>query len=161
MDVLLGIGDLAVDGRPGAMIRTLALGSCVALILHDLRSGAVGMAHIALPSSAVDPGKKLQKPGHFADSGVPRLVEEMRRAGWNGSVPSMNAKLAGGASILDPNATFAIGHKNVLAIRRELWRLGLGPIAEDVGGSISRSVSVECPSGAIVIRSPRLPEIRL
>ena len=55
---------------------------------------------------------------------------------------------------MDPNETFKIGKRNVLAIRKTLWRFRLGAIAEDVGGNISRSVAVDMNTGKVIISSP-------
>ena len=55
---------------------------------------------------------------------------------------------------MDPNNTFNIGKRNVLAIRKILERFRLGAIAEDVGGNISRSVSIEMNTGKVIVSSP-------
>lgn len=55
---------------------------------------------------------------------------------------------------MDPNKTFNIGKRNVLAIRNVLSRFGLDTIAEDVGGNISRSVSIEMNTGKVIVSSP-------
>ena len=50
---------------------------------------------------------------------------------------------------MDPKGIFDIGKRNVLAIKRSLWRSSLGPIAEDTGGTTSRTVSMNVADGAI------------
>jgi chemotaxis protein CheD len=63
-------------------------------------------------------------------------------------------KLAGGSVIMDPKNTFNIGKRNVLAIKKILWEMGLGARKEDIGGTISRTVSVYVDTGRVVISSP-------
>ncbi len=153
--MLLGIGDLGATAGAGDEIRTLALGSCVAVILHDPQSGCVAMDHVALPESAASPERAKQKPGYFADTGIPLLLDTFKRAG--GGAPNVHrlvVKLVGGANVLDTSNTFNIGKRNVLAIKKLLWKYGLGPRAEEVGGSISRTVSVFCGTGKVVVYSP-------
>ncbi|MBW1721801.1 MAG: chemotaxis protein CheD [Deltaproteobacteria bacterium] len=151
--IMLGVGDLAATNSPGDVIKTLALGSCVAVMMLDPVTRSVGMVHVALPHSEVNDQKAREKPGYFADTGVPALLDEMRKRGYRGNGKGMIVKLAGGAKIMDPGNTFNIGKRNVLAIKKALWSLGMGTVGEDVGGSISRNVAVDVNTGSIVISS--------
>ena len=54
---------------------------------------------------------------------------------------------------MDEQRRFDIGKRNVLAIKKYLWKQQLGIIAEDVGGNISRSVSVCVATGEVVVSS--------
>ncbi|RMF68902.1 MAG: chemotaxis protein CheD [Calditrichaeota bacterium] len=151
--IYVGVGDFAASKEPNHLIKTLALGSCVAVVVLDVEHKAVGLLHVALPDSSINRKRSLERPGMFADSGIPALLEEMRKLGYNGN-GRVVVKLAGGASIMDPNNTFNIGKRNILAVKKCLWRHKLGALAEDVGGSISRSVSVNVRTGKVVISSP-------
>ncbi|MFW5829957.1 MAG: chemotaxis protein CheD [Planctomycetota bacterium] len=154
--VMLGVGDFGVSRTPGGMVRTLALGSCVAILIHDRATGCIGMDHVALPDSNIAPERAKQRPGHFADTGVPALLRAMQCAA--GSVSKkVSVKLVGGANVADPNNTFNIGKRNALAVRKALWRYGLGPIAEDLGGNYSRSVSLLVDDGRVLVTSPGRP----
>jgi len=152
--VMLGIGDYGASREPGDVVKTLALGSCVAVVVLDPKTHAVGMVHIALPDSSIDPQKARNKPGYFADTGVPALIDEMKKLTGSKSGKEFLIKLAGGASIMDPNNTFNIGKRNVLAVKKLLWMYGMGPVGEDVGGYISRSVTVDVDTGTVTIISP-------
>ena len=55
---------------------------------------------------------------------------------------------------MDPNNTFNIGGRNIFAVKKHLWRYKLGPVAEDVGDSISRTMTVDVDTGKIIITSP-------
>ena len=149
----LGVGELGTANDPGTVIRTHALGSCVAVLLLDPKTKSVGMAHIALPESKINDGKARETPGYFADTGIPALIRKMDRLGCKGNGKGMIVKLVGGAKIMDPNNTFNIGKRNVLAIKKILWSFGMGVVAEDVGGSISRTVSLDVDKGRVVISS--------
>ena len=150
--IYVGVGDYAASKTPGAVVRTLALGSCVAVMLLDPKQKAVGLLHVALPDSSINKKRMEERPGMFADSGIPKLLEEMKKLGYNGS-NQLIVKLAGGASIMDPNHTFNIGKRNVLGIRKKLWQYKLGAIGEDVGGDLSRNVSIEVNTGRVIISS--------
>ncbi len=93
-------------------------------------------------------------PGYFADTGIPTLMKAMGKMGCNENGKGKIVKLVGGAQIMDPNNTFNIGKRNLLAIKKILWKYRLGVIAEDVGGNISRSVAVDLGTGKIKVSTP-------
>jgi chemotaxis protein CheD len=147
----VGIGEWAVSRELSDIIKTYALGSCVAVIIYDTRLLIGGMIHIALPDSKVDVDKARSLPGYFADTGLPVMIEEMKRQGaLRGNVW---VKLAGGASVMDPGGFFDIGKRNILAAKRILWGSSLGPVAEDSGGTLSRTVSLAVADGETTISS--------
>ena len=75
----------------------------VAAILLDPRTRTVGMVHVALPESRINPAKVAERPGYFADTGIPALLKEMAKLGCDPRGRGMVVKLAGGAKIMDPN----------------------------------------------------------
>jgi len=158
--VMLGVGDFGASTTSGGMVRTLALGSCVAVMIFDKNSGCVGMDHVALPDSSIALERAKTRPGHFADTGIPSLLKKMQ-ALTGGVSKHVVVKLAGGANVADPGNTFNIGKRNCLAVRKALWRYGLGPVAEDIGGNFSRSVSIYVGTGRIVLSSPGRPDWEL
>jgi len=153
-DLVLGIGDFGASKTNGAKVKTFALGSCVAVVLLDPKTRTVGMIHIALPESKINPAKVRERPGYFADTGLPLLLERMAAVSGNGNTRTYVVKLAGGASIMDPNDTFNIGKRNVLAAKKILWAHGMGPVAEDVGANYSRTVAVSVDTGEVLISCP-------
>jgi len=151
MDV--GIGDFAVSGTPGTVLKTYALGSCVAVVMWDKMNKVAGLIHIALPESSINPKKAESKPAFFADTGLPIFLRAMRNGGANKN--STWIKLIGGSNILDETRTFDIGKRNALAIKRYLWKEGLGAIKEDLGGAISRTVTVTVDTGEVVVSNSK------
>lgn len=159
--MILGIGDLGASKQPDAEIKTYALGSCIAVVLLDPQTRTVGMVHVALPESKINLVKAKEKPGYFADTGVPLLLQEMVRHGCQPKGKGLIIKLAGGAAIMDYNDTFNIGKRNLLAIKKILWSYGLGPRSEDVGGTFSRTVSVSVRTGEVILSSPGRPNWKI
>ena len=78
--VVIGIGEAAVAG-PDATIVTHALGSCVAVCLWDPEARVGAMLHFLLPESRVNPDRAKSQPGTFADTGIPRLIQEAMQRG--------------------------------------------------------------------------------
>ena len=152
--IILGVGEYAATDQPGSSLITFALGSCVAVIIFDPGTHCIGMDHIALPDSSINPEKAKLHPGHFADTGITALLNKMKRIGACGNFSSCFAKLAGGAKVLDISNTFNIGQRNVQAIKKTLAGHGIKVRAEDVGDRISRSVNIDVDSGTVVISSP-------
>lgn len=151
--IFIGVGEYAVSKRSGDVLKMMALGSCIGVIMFDLVSGTVGAVHVALPDSSINEKKAVRKPGMFAETGIAMLLNKMNKL----AIDKKNrfiVKIAGGASIMDPNNTFNIGKRNILAVRKYLWKHRLGAIAEDVGESFSRTVTVSVDTKRIIISSP-------
>ncbi len=147
----VGIGEFAVSKNPEEKIKTFGLGSCVAIIVLDPKVRSVGLMHIALPDSSINPEKAEKLPGYFADTGIPFLLGEMAKLGSNASGQGLIFKLVGGAQVMDPNQRFNIGKRNVITIKKILWKHNLAVVAEEVGGNISRTVDVDAGTGRVTI----------
>lgn len=145
----VGIGEWKVSNQQDDIIKTYALGSCVAVITYDQKKGVAGMIHIALPESKINSGKAERLPGYFADTGLPMLIKAMEKRG--AEKKSIKVRLAGGASIMDENRNFDIGRRNTIAVKRFLWKNGLGVIREDTGGNKSRTVAVNVSDGTVTL----------
>lgn len=149
MRIDVGIGEYAVSSNTEDQIKTYALGSCVAVMVYDRSKNIGGLIHIALPDSGINKEKAAKQPGYFADTGLDIFLAELRRFGAERK--NSFIKIAGGASIMDENKTFDIGRRNIIAVKRILWKMGLGVIKEDVGGVHSRTVSLNVGTGEILI----------
>ncbi len=147
----VGIGDYAVSHHSNGVIKTFALGSCVAIIIYDRLHRTAGLIHMALPESSVNPEKARRQPGYFVDSGIPVLLRAMKIE--ETTRKDLRIKIVGGSNIMDDSNRFNIGKRNILAVKKHLWKHGLGIIAEETGGSISRTVSVAVDDGTVVISS--------
>ncbi|MBN1970036.1 MAG: chemotaxis protein CheD [Candidatus Delongbacteria bacterium] len=155
--IMLGVGDIGVAKIEDLAVKTMALGSCVSVIIYDPYTHLVGMDHIALPESKINLKKAEEKPGYFADSGIPVLIEMMKSRGMRIPLNRTIVKLVGGARVMDLNNTFNIGKRNVLAIKKILWSYGMGAVAEDIGGTISRTVTAFSENGIVQISVPGQP----
>ncbi|MHC4885833.1 MAG: chemotaxis protein CheD [Planctomycetota bacterium] len=152
--IMLGVGEYGSTKTPGEEVKTMALGSCISVIVLDPKVRAVGMVHVALPESKTNPDRAKERPGYFADTGIPALLKQMQGLGSKPTGKGIIIKLVGGASVMDPNNTFNIGKRNALAIKKILWKYGMGAVKEDLGGHISRTVAVDVDCGKVKISSP-------
>ncbi len=149
--IYIGVGEIATSKNPNKVLAT-SLGSCVAVIMLAPGIRAAGMAHIALPSSSVNVEQSITKPGYYADTGILKLLAEMDKF-FGGKRGRLLVKLVGGANIMDPNSTFDIGKRNILAIKKILWENRLGVLVEDIGEDISRNVRVDVDTGKVVVKT--------
>ncbi|MBE0467727.1 MAG: chemotaxis protein CheD [Candidatus Desulforudis sp.] len=151
LEIHVGIAEYRVARSPQCLL-TLGLGSCVGVVLYDpvLRVG--GLAHVMLPDS-----KQFRvggKPAKFADLGVEFLARDLQRAGC--SVGRMMAKLAGGAQMFFGNvraSQMAVGERNVEAVRSVLHEMRIPIVAEDVGGTTGRTISLDTTDGRLTVRT--------
>lgn len=153
MAVMVGVGDYGVSKTKGDAVKTMALGSCVAVVLLHPGTRSVGMVHVALPDSNINPDRARERPGYFADTGIPALLSAMVKLGCDKNGKKFIVKLAGGARVMDPKGTFNIGKRNILSVKKILWKYGMGAVAEDVGGNVSRTVTVQVDTGKVILSS--------
>jgi len=103
------------------------------------------MVHIMLPDS----GGRKDRPGKYADTAIPLLLEELDKSG--SSKRSLVAKMAGGACMFEYFGTnLNIGERNTEKIRTVLKEQGIKLSAEDVGGKVGRTVTFLPASGGKV-----------
>ncbi|UFJ60812.1 chemotaxis protein CheD [Brevibacillus sedimenti] len=150
--IRIGMADLGVAKSPDRL-RTTGLGSCVGVVLYDVVHKVGGMAHVMLPESSLGKGGQITV-GKYADTAIPRLIQEMERAG--ASVRHMVAKMAGGAQMfaaLGNCDTMRIGPRNVEACKRALQSAQIRIVAEDTGGNCGRTIEFDTSTGILQIRT--------
>jgi len=152
--VIIGMADLKVTNAPDATLITYALGSCLGIIVHDPVAQVAGMLHVMLPSSQIDEAKAKSQPAMFVDTGVPLLFKECYRLGARKE--RMTVSVAGGSfsGRADADDTFQIGKRNMITLRKLLWKNGVLIHADDTGGvQQSRTMSVVVANGIVHLRT--------
>ena len=158
-EFVVGIADCRVTTDAAASIVTYALGSCVAVAIHDPVARVGGLLHVMLPESPRDARKAAVNPHMFADTGVPSLL----RQAWDaGAEPGrLDVWLAGGARVIDDPGIFNIGERNCLMVRKALSKAGVTVRAEALGGREFRTVRLDMTSGRCLMRTSCGPECDL
>jgi chemotaxis protein CheD len=150
--IFVGISAIEVAKAP-VTLTALALGSCVAVILHDPVAKVGGLAHVLLPSTNVG-RPRIDAPGRFAPTAVALLNERVLAMG--GVSRRLTARLVGGASMfaaLQPAGTIQMGERNVHAAREVLHRHNIKLVGEAVGGDYGRSVDFNLDTGTVIVSS--------
>ena len=152
-NAVVGVADVKVSNDPALRLITYALGSCLGISVHDPVAGVGGLLHVMLPTGTIDPAKMQAKPAMFVDSGVPLLFKECYRLGARKE--RMIVRVAGGAhaGASEDGDRFQIGKRNMIALRKLLWKNGVLVQAHDTGGiQTSRTMWVEVASGDVTLK---------
>lgn len=149
--IIVDIADARVSKREDDVLVTYSLGSCVGVMVYDPEIRLGGMIHCMLPLSSVDPRKAEEKPFMFVDTGMMKFLKKLFDMGLSRSRAVV--KVAGCSKILDNSNLFRIGERNYTVLRKLLWKNGLMIKAENVGGSVSRTVRLEIATGRCILRS--------
>jgi|CXWL01.1.fsa_nt_gi chemotaxis protein CheD len=151
--VMVGMAEIHVAKGVG-QFTCLGLGSCIGICALDPVANIAGCAHIMLPESFAD--KIVDRPGKFANTGVPELLSVMERLGASKS--RLVIAIAGGAQVFKFGSDGAtsrldIGARNAKAVIETLSRYGLGVVASDVGGNVGRTISFTLETGNVTVRT--------
>ena len=145
---------MKVSNSTDDILVTYSLGSCIGVTLYDPVARVGGMAHCMLPLSKTDPEKAKIRPAMFTDTGVSALLQTALDMG--AQKQRLIIKVAGAAQLMDENGTFRIGERNLVVLRKVLWKNNIIIAAEDVGGTIARTVFLYMDTGKTVVRSQRM-----
>lgn len=145
----VGMGEIAVTTDPEAELLCLGLGSCIAVCLYEKMRHFGLMVHIVLPESQTG---KPAPPGKYADTAIPLIAEELKRAGIQRG--QARVVLCGGAAIFPAlEGLIDIGLRNLAAVRAGLQAHGFKILKEDVGGRQGRTLSLHVGTGMVRMRT--------
>lgn len=112
--ITVPIGGLEV-ARPGQVLSTL-LGSCIGLVVQDLRRQVAVLAHVVRPcGTGVGMG-----PGYFANLAARRAMDLAIQSG--GAPEELMVRMAGGGRM---GGSSDIGARNAAAIKAATFELGM------------------------------------
>jgi chemotaxis protein CheD len=112
--------------------------------------------HIALPESSTNPQKSKLLPYYFVDSALVALMELAEKYKLN--LYACEFKAAGGSNMSSPAAAsqittsaYDIGRRNIEALEIGMRNWGLSLKAKQLGGNISRNMSLELKTGKVLV----------
>jgi chemotaxis protein CheD len=147
-EIAVRMGDCAVATNAGDALVAFGLGSCIGLVLLDRRRLIAAMAHVMLPG----PHTPDRRPGTFADSAVPHMIELMLGAG--ALRPRLEAVIAGGAQMFASAAGLEIGARNDATVRAHLASARVPLLAAATGGQTGRTMRVRMDDEIAVTTKP-------
>ncbi len=146
----VSVSEMQISNTPTDVLVTYSLGSCAGLSLYDPVAEVGGLIHCMLPLSKIDREKAKINPQMFVDTGVPALLQKMCNLGAQRK--RIVAKIAGCAQLLDEKRLFRIGERNYTVLRKVLWKNDILIAAEDVGGSIPRTMFLHMDTGVTILK---------
>ena len=147
---IVNISDMKFSGESEDVIVTYSLGSCLGITAYDPKSGIGGMVHCLLPNASSARDKARANPFMFVNTGVALMVRKLMDSG---AVKSrLVFKVAGGANMRNDNL-FNTGARNFEALEKLLARNEVKLTAQDVGGTVPRTVFLHLDTGRVVVRS--------
>ena len=152
MSVHVGMADMKVLKGTGTFT-CIGLGSCIGVAALDPVAKVGGMLHVMLPEAFE--GRTGEKPGKFADTGIPAFVDQLEGMGAHRT--RLRIALAGGAQVFRfgeaSGGRLEIGARNAMAVTTMLKKLGLRAIAQDVGGTKGRTMTLDMETGDVRLRA--------
>lgn len=149
--VVVGVADLAIARENQGQLVTYALGSCIGLCAYDPVAKVGGLLHYMLPQPAEQADPKELKPFMYATTGIPLLFRKLAEVGARKERLILCA--AGGAEIIQDAGVFAIGKRNRTILRKIFWKDGTVLAAEDTGGALARTMTLNLGNGEVKIRT--------
>lgn len=150
--VVVGLGEMHVSADPGETLITYALGSCLGVAVHDPVARVGGMLHAVHPRIDLDPIRARNEPAVFVESGLPALFRACYARGARKE--RLVVRIAGAGTSADIERDhFEIGRRNLLIARQLFWKNGILVSGQDVGGTVSRTLSLHVGSGTVMVRT--------
>ena len=139
-------------GQAPMRIMTMALGSCLGIVLHDPEARIGALAHAMHPRR--ERVKNNVNRAKFVDAVIPLLLERMLQ--WGARRDKIVAKVFGGACMFEGfegcRGILQIGEENIVAAREVLKELGIPLVAECVGGRTGRTIVLDVSDGSVLVR---------
>lgn len=155
MEISVRMGEIKIARSPH-ILKTVGLGSCVAVILYDSIARIGSLAHVVLPafSDCVD----KTSPDKFSDAAIKKMIEKMQCCG--SLIHNINAQIFGGANmfpeIITENSDMDVGQRNIRAVRNELKLQRINILREEVGGNLGRTVLFNTLDGRVEVRTAEM-----
>lgn len=150
MRIDVHISDMKVSRKPGVILATHSLGSCLGLTIYDPVARVAGLIHCLLPKP-MNKEKAELNPFMFVTTGVPAMIRSMYAQG--AARERLVFKAAGCGRMLNVLNQFNTGERNQEALLQLLEFNDMSLAAGDLGGSNPKTVHMHVDTGLVLIRS--------
>ena len=149
---VVGTGQFAVSTDPDDTLVTYGLGSALGISAYDRVARVGGLVHALTPVTVQHTDDAQRWPSRFVETGFARMLDAMYARGARKDRVEIRA--AGGARATGPDECFAIGRRNVVALKKVLWQCGMLIRTHDVGGPVTRTLSLCIEDGRVEVDTP-------
>ncbi|MFC1676475.1 chemotaxis protein CheD [Planctomycetota bacterium] len=143
--------------RGEAIMRTRAIGSCIAIAAYDPTQRIGSLAHAMLPGRASEKKESEQKTRYMANA-IEAIIEGMTSLG--AKVSDIQVFLVGGGNVLERDDDTICQH-NIESAKELLKKNELKLIAHATGGVSRRTISFDVGSGIVRYTEGDSGEMRL
>lgn len=150
MRIDVHISDMKVSKKPGVVLVTHSLGSCLGLAAYDPQARVAGLIHCLLPRPT-SKEKAERNPFMFVTTGIPAMIRCMYAQG--AARERLVLKAAGCGRMLNVLNQFNTGERNQEALIQLLEFNEMSLEAGDLGGTHPRTVHMHVDTGLVLIRS--------
>lgn len=150
------IGEVEV-GRGKVILKSKAIGSCIAVLAYDATKNIGAMAHVMLPGSA-PANKEPNERTKYAANAIDAMVSRMGHLGSKND--DLEVVLVGAGNVLNRKDD-TICKDNIQSTLELLRKKHLKVSAQAVGGINRRSVSLDVERGIISYSESDSSEIQL
>lgn len=148
--ITVSISDMKFSTRSEEVLVTFSLGSCLGITMYDPRRTIGALMHALLPDASASPDKARGNPYMFVSVGVRSMLRKLE--GLGAERRNLVIKVAGGADMRG-DMVFRTGERNVAALHRVLREERLGLVAEEVGGTIPRTLYLAMETGEVSVKT--------
>ncbi|HHE37811.1 MAG TPA: hypothetical protein ENL20_04480 [Candidatus Cloacimonetes bacterium] len=132
------------SGKKDTILRSSAIGSCLAIAAYDKNIQVGALAHVMLPGKAPE-HKKNQKTRYAADA-LDELIRKMDLLG--SKEKNIEVCLAGGANVLKKKDD-TINRININSVEEVLKKRKIKVKARSLGGTERRSITLNVETGCV------------
>lgn len=138
---------------------TRDLGSCIAIVVRDPKTGIGGLLHAMLPTTLIRKDIPVEQLPKYVDLGLELMLSEMEKLGANRRY--MEAKMAGAAHIIQYQSVSPsrdISSRNIQVAVEYLEKHKIKILGMEVGDRYPRTVIFEPGSGMTVVKTFGKPD---
>lgn len=129
---------------------TTVLGSCVSVCLRDGGRGVAGMNHFMLVGSSPAGITAHNADARYGTYSMELLINDLLKLGARRQ--HFQAKVFGGATILDSVASMKVGEHNATFATCYLQREEIPIVGKDLGGPEARKIVYDTQTGDVYVR---------
>lgn len=144
MDIIeVSTGEVkAGDGE--MTLNASAVGSCMIITAYDRKKKAGAMAHIMLPGKASE--KHLFHKNRYAADAIQTMIHILKKK--RADINDLEVCLAGGGNVLNKEND-TICNAIISSVKKLIAEKGWVPKAEEIGGNLRRSVTLNISTGTV------------
>jgi chemotaxis protein CheD len=148
----VNFSEMKISSNPVETLVAFSIGSGIGMTIHDPVGSVGGVLNFILPDSTNANGTNpADVPFMFADTGITAFLKALFEQG--ATAENLKVVIAGGAHIMDQTGVFNIGQKNLEALKASLGDFDVKIHHEAIGGTKSRTISLEIGSGRSIIKT--------